>query len=361
MENIWKTIFGNIRKKLNIVSKLLFIVTCLIASTIFTYYYYLFTNEYHLGTFEKIANHEANKVFQTRLLITETANFLSPTIPLIDKLFSWLIPYPVNYEVLLQLITILFLFLLLIFLPYFTEILGTKTNPWLSLLILIPLSWNYIALNGLIDGAGLYYTYDIPSLTFFCVGTILFVKKKWIFFYFVFVLALLNRESACFISIAGFLLTVDFRAASCERWINKNKFLLIHIFTQVVLWITSRIMLSWIFRYNQGEFFETPHSMIEFMVCIIRGETHWAMQNPRWFLTIFAGIWIIPVILIKSLNKLEKRLSICAFTYIISLIFRSNMMEVRVYNELNIIIFLIAISVLSRRVQIINKKLRLCL
>ena len=119
-------------------------------------------------------------------------------------------------------------------------------------------------------------------------------------------------------------------------------------------------MLSWIFRDNSGEFFETPHSMLEFMVCVITGEAHWAMQNPRWFLTIFAGIWIIPVILIKSLSKREKRLSICAFAYILSLTFRSNMMEVRVYNELNIIIFLIAISVLSRKVQIIDKNKRLC-
>ena len=48
---------------------------------------------------------------------------------------------------------------------------------------MLPLSWNYIIINGYIDGAGLYYPYDIPSLTFFAAGIILFLKNRWLFFY----------------------------------------------------------------------------------------------------------------------------------------------------------------------------------
>lgn len=340
-------------KKTNLIKplNLIFLAVCFSASTVFTYYYFLYTHEYPQGSFSKIATYEADKVFQTRLLVTELANLLVPTIPLIETLLGWVVPYKINYLVLLQIITILFLILLLIYIPSFIEILGCKANQWFSLLILFPISWNYIVINGMIDGAGLYYPYDIPSLTFFCLGVVLFVNKRWFLFYPVFILALLNRESACFISITGFLVTVTNPKQDFKHWLKENQIIIINIFAQASLWFVSRLVLSWMFKNNPGLFFEPPHSMIEFLLAMVRGEKHWAMENPRWFLTIFAGTWIIPLVFFQSLKSIEKRISVAGLLYLISLIFRSNMMEIRVYNELNVMIFAISLSIVFRKVS----------
>ena len=87
--------------------------------------------------------------------------------------------------------------------------------------------------------------------------------------------------------------------------------------------------------------------MYDFLVCLMNGESHWAMRNPLWFLTIFAGIWIIPTVLYRYIEIKEKKLLICGIIYLVSLTLRSNMMEVRVYNELNVIIFVISATVFS--------------
>ena len=167
------------------------------------------------------------------------------------------------------------------------KVLGYTIPLTSSFIILIPLAWNYIFINGLIDGAGLYYPYDIPSLTFFAAGIILFLQKKWIWFYPVFLLACLNRESACFITLGVFFLNLKLRDYDFISLLKLNKGLIIHVIAQTSIWIVLRITLSYIFRNNPGEFFEAPHSMLEFISKIAIGETHWAMNNPRWFLTIF--------------------------------------------------------------------------
>ena len=329
----------------------LFVTLAIACSTIFTYYYFLYTNVYPPGSFTAISEHTAHKVFQTRLLVTTLANFLEPCLPILQELFYWIVPYPIDYEVILQLLNILFLVLLLISLPRLLTNINIFVHPAFSFIIFIPVTWNFIFLNGLIDGAGLYYPYDIPSLSFFTLGLLLFVEKKWFGFYAVFTLALLNRESACFISIAGFSLSVSFSNPSFKNWIKENKDLIWNICIQLILWITSRFCLSIKFKDNPGEFFEQPHSMVEFLSKILTGESHWAMQNPLWFLTLFCGLWVLPVLGFKYLNNPSKRLMIVGAIYLFTLTLRSNMMETRVYNELNVILTILVICVLHNLIN----------
>lgn len=316
----------------------LFLGVSLIASLVFTYFYFLYTHEYPPGSYEKIAAYEAHKVFQTRVLVTMTANALEPTLPLLKACLQWMVPYPIGYETLLQLLNSVFLVVLLLCMPFLYEILGTRLSPWWAFVLFIPLVWNYIAINGFFDGAGLYYPYDIPSLAFFALGTLLFVHRRWKLFYLIFLLACLNRESACFISLAGFLLTTRF-SKNAHQLLRENRTIILHISAQAALWFVSRLILSYLFRNNPGEFFETPHSMIDFLWLIYTGEPHrWAMENPRWFLTLFAGIWLIPFLTWKHLSVSARCFLLVGACYLVALIFRSNMMETRVYNELNVIL-----------------------
>ena len=215
----------------------------------------------------------------------------------------------------------------------------------------MPLSWNYIFINGFIDGAGLYYPYDIPSLTFFAAGIILFLQKKWILFYPVFILACLNRESACFITMGGFLLTFQIGESKFVDFLKSNRKVITQVIAQASIWLALRLILSYTFRNNPGEFFEEPHSMLEFISKIASGESHWAMNNPRWFLTIFAGIWLAPLIMWRNLNGSLKRILIVGIIYLLILVFRSNMMETRVYNELNVILSISTICLLFSHQQ----------
>ena len=316
---------------------------CLLASILFTYYYFLYTHEYPPGSYQRIASHDADKVFQTRFLITAIANFLEPTIPLLKASFQWVVPYPINYEVVLQLINVFFLGTLLFLIRPLAKVLGFEIPLISSFLILMPLSWNYIGINGFIDGAGLYYPYDIPSLTFFAAGIMLFLQKKWLWFYPVFILACLNRESACFITMGGFLLTFQIGESKSIDILKSNKKMISQVIAQAGIWLTLRFILSYAFRNNPGEFFEQPHSVFDFIAKIWSGEVHWAMNNPRWFLTLFAGVWIVPMLLWKNLNGPLKRLLLLGLVYLLVLFFRSNMMETRVYNELNVIVTICAI------------------
>ena len=316
----------------------LFLATNIAASVIFTYYYCLYTHEYPPGSAERIANFTANKVFQTRCLIPILADLLLPLIPVLKILLQWVVPYSIDYHVILQIINVVAVFLLIISLPILLDCLGSRVNHWLTLTILIPMSWNYILINGVIDGAGLFYCYDIPSLTFFSIGLILFIKKKWGWFYVSFVLATINRESSCFITIAGFMLLVNFRISNQNNFFSENKILILHVFSQAVIWTSIKLMLHYIFESNAGEFFEKPHSMMQFLSGIGNDQKHWAMQNASWFLTLFMGIWIIPAILYEHLSHQGRRFLLVGIIYVIVLIFRSNMMETRVYNELNVIL-----------------------
>ena len=159
-------------------SSLLYLSASLLLALSFTYFYFLYTNEYPQGSFERMANFEADKVFQTRLLITTIANALEPCLPALRFAFQWAIPYPIGYEVLLQLLNTLFLTLLLWIMPLLLNCLNCRVNKWICLLVMVPITWNYLIINGYFDGAGLYYPYDIPSMTFFAGGIILFLQKK---------------------------------------------------------------------------------------------------------------------------------------------------------------------------------------
>ena len=100
-----------------------FLGATLLASLAFTYHYFLYTHEYPPGSYQRIAAYEADKVFQTRILVTTLANILEPTLPLLQATFHTIVPYPIDYEVLLQLLNVCFLSALLLSMPARGELL----------------------------------------------------------------------------------------------------------------------------------------------------------------------------------------------------------------------------------------------
>ena len=45
------------------------------------------------------------------------------------------------------------------------------------------------------------YWYDTPSILFFTLGLIAMYKRKWMIYYFIFIIATFNRETTCFLTV----------------------------------------------------------------------------------------------------------------------------------------------------------------
>jgi len=127
----------------------------------------------------------------------------------------------------------------------------TQFSRWACFLIL------YMAYFTIIPGWGLNYTYpyDTPSLFFFCLGIYLIVSpetwKKWIY-YAIFPLAVLNRETACFITL--FYLIWEWQKAREIRTLPSAKTrLILHAIVQAIIWIGVKKALGHAFAANTAE------------------------------------------------------------------------------------------------------------
>ncbi len=304
-------------------------------SLVFTKYYFLFTSEYYPPSHaNKIASFEADKVFQKRFLIPVTADFLSRSTPLsFDK----------SLKFLAALSTLGLLY-------YFKNILEIFTNSHSNynwyLLLLIPVSWNYMFLNSI------YHAYDIPTLFFFCACLYLFLKQKYILFYFTFLIATLNRESTCFITISLALLLSRF-SSDCrlKDIFIQNSSLLRHLCLQATLWFLVVLLIGWSLKDSPGQSYETTYSMKDFVANMWYGFSSWPylntetfLGNPRCFLTLFGCVWVVIPFLWNYVPIHCKKLLFLIPIYMIPALLYANLMETRVYHELNVVISLAVIS-----------------
>lgn len=323
-----------------IINQIIFSKLCgkcvlVLVALIFTKYYFLLTNEYYPpGYSHKIASFEADKVFQKRFLIPVTAGFLSQNTSL-------------SFDQSLKFITVLCTFGLLY---YFRKILETLNKRlaihYWCLLLLIPVGWNYMFTNSI------YHSYDIPSLFFYSCCLYLFIRNKYFLFYITFAIATLNRESTCFITISLTLLLVRFNSNfSIKNIITINSCLLRHLVAQTTLWFLIVQLIGWLVRDSPGQSYEATYSMAVFIANMWSGSTSWPFLNtetffgnPRCFITLFGCIWLLIPFLWKYIPKDCKKLLLLIPIYLIPALLYANLMETRVYHELNVVIALAFIS-----------------
>lgn len=316
----------------------LFWATAIIFSLAFTKYYYLLTHEFHPPSFsENIADFNADKVFQKRFLIPVCANILSSNLGL-------------HFDTTLKSISfIATLGLILGFSKLIMKISERQITPYWSLILFIPVTWNYMLLNSI------YHSYDIPALAFYCIGLWLFLDKKYFIYYFVFFIGTFNRESTCLITLTAAIISINCDSSrDIKRFYLNNKILITHILIQALVWVLLTQYLKFLVKDNTGQLYEHTFSMLKFMSDAWQGNPSWPFLqtelffgNPRSLITIFAGIWIFIPFLWKYIPMGAKR-SLWLFPiYMIPAISYANLMESRVYHELNIILALVLVSGLS--------------
>lgn len=325
-------------------NRFLTIFLAVIFSLVFTKYYFLLTHEYYEpASSAKMAEFEADKVFQKRVLPILIANAISAFTPL-------------SLDHSLKVLCVLSSFALLFGFHSLLRQMGARDpHPIFAYIVFIPVGWNYLAINSI------YHAYDLPTLAFYCWGIVLFLKKRFLIFYLLYLIAGLNRESTCFITISIFALLIRFPEGLSPRAIwYENRSLFLHCFAQLICWFVNKGILEFTFRDNPGAYYEQTLSMYQFLINLLNGQPSWPyldvssfFGNPRCFLTLFACTWILLPFLWQHISSRAKKLLWIIPPYLLAATFHANLMESRVYHELNIVL---SVAIASGILHLYNRE-----
>jgi hypothetical protein len=128
--------------------------------------------------------------------------------------------------------------LMLSFRYYLSRCLSCRAAREVTLSMALVLPFNYLTPRFIH-----YYVYDTPSVLFMLLGLILLYERRWWLFYPLFALATLNRETACFLTLA-YLLSAD-RREGYRR-------IAVHVLAQGTLWTAIKLCLMQSFAGNPG-------------------------------------------------------------------------------------------------------------
>ena len=327
-----KSFFGNYK------GKIFFFIIVFIISLVFTKYYFLYTHEYYEpASSERMADFTADKVFQKRVLPTLLAKFIIFNTGL-------------SLDHTLKIICVITCIAMLYGFKFLMIETNSNFSHGLEFFIFFPVAWNYIVLNGI------YHSYDLPSLAFFCWGIVFFLRRRFIWFYLLYVVASLNRESTCFITIAIFALTLNLASKSFSTFrlrdlLKHNHILIFHCLVQIILWFIMKKSLEYVFRDNPGTYYEETYSMINFLSNALANQASWPyldpstfIGNPRCFFTLFLGIWLLVPLFWQYIPSQTKKLLWIIPPYLFAAILYANLMETRAYHELNIVLTACAVT-----------------
>lgn len=94
--------------------------------------------------------------------------------------------------------------------------------------------------------------YDVTSVMFFCLALLLLLKRQWWAYYAVFVLAVINREAACFITVM-FLAWEWTRAQELRETVAQRlRWIAPHVLLQAGIWLAIKFVLARRFASNPG-------------------------------------------------------------------------------------------------------------
>ena len=232
------------------------------------------------------------------------------------------------------------------------EITQKKTRDLMGLFCFYPSRMDYLALNSI------YHTYDLPLLSFLLLGIVLFLSKRFFLFYVLFWIGSFNRESTCFISISIFVLLFQSpNSISLSNLWNTNRTLLIHCFSQFLIWFGTKNDPEFIFRGKSRFFLRGDLFNEKFMQDLWHGDPSWPFldtttfsRNPRSFLPICGGVDYTSIHM-EIHAKQSKETFWIVPPYLIAAVIHANLMESRVHHELNIVLSAVIVSGLIFRIQ----------
>ena len=124
-----------------------------------------------------------------------------------------------------------------------------------------------------------YYPYDIPSLLFFTAGLIFVYEGKWWWFYPLFAVATLNRETSIFLTLTTALVWFDRQARL--RTVG-------HVAVQGLLWLTIKWLLFDAYRGNPSSGYGLFQPQLKMNIAMVLYQPATALAA----LSTWAYLWI---------------------------------------------------------------------
>ncbi len=275
--------------------------------------YFTLNQECKLCRIQYLLNGTAAKPFQYRILI-----------PWITKLILKLnLPFYVLRSSLniVKLINFISLFLFVIIYRYFLFLIfkNEVLSIFLSFTVFYILPFNYLLARKL----PLWYPWDMSALLFFMLGVLFIYKKKWVFYYLIFILGTLNKETTCFLTLI-YLYTAVGK--------SKLKIIIFHCIANFSIWASIKYFL-YLGYYNSvrngffiNTFFENKiRANLEFLINI---------DNILLLLSNFGFLWIPTFILIHKIdNDFIKNSFYVLIFYFIGMFYVGNIYELRIFGE----------------------------
>ena len=172
-----------------------------------------------------------------------------------------------------------------------------------------------------------WYPSDVPSVLFFALGLRLLLERKWIWYYPLFILATLNRETTIYLTLTQILVSIG-TARSMGLWK--------HVVMQALLWSVIKGTLWFIYRTNPVVGFGLFENQLW---ANIEALADW----PRLaaYLMNFGGSWIPVVIWQHKLAQpfLRRALLVCVVQMLV-LGTVGVLDEMRVYGEIIPVVYL---------------------
>ncbi len=259
--------------------------------------------------------------------------------------------------------------LLLVFRQYLVKFISPPSAAsLLALTLLLILPFNYR-----ISGMWMFWLwYDMPSLFLFTLGLLLLHEKKWWLYYPVFVLATLNRETSCFLTVIyvltavgvakstpspqpsplegegadgdakhplpprPFLSAVALAKEEGERvgvrgspWRANLGTIAAHTAAQLVIWLAIKVALSRLYAGNPGAGASLNNTMSNLKVLLTE-------PNLTLVLLSSLGYLWIPVLLYYPLveNRFVSRACLAAPLFLAVMFVSGNLPELRIYGEM---------------------------
>lgn len=270
-----------------------------------------------------VASFETAKPFQFRLLIPMIFTIFKPLLLIYGKyVYS-----AYNIIIVTALISIFYKLLC----HYFKN---RRLMLWIAPVILYPMLWNYILLNGS------FQYYDFTTILITTLGLYYIVKQNYTGFLIVFIAGLINKETIAYLIFSYALF--NYKEIFTAKIILRGAIL-------SLLFIGYKLFLNYIFRDNPGDSFEVGYyENIRIVQNLLSNKI--LLRN---FLLNFGGLYVFVILLFLTgawLRFPDRRLvlmNLAIVPYYIFGIYITYITEVRVYTELIpmiTILFLIYLS-----------------
>jgi hypothetical protein len=184
----------------------------------------------------------------------------------------------------------------------------------LSLLLLPTMLFNFV----LPRVSNLWFPWDVPSVFFFALGILLLHERRWFWFYPLFAIATLNRETSCFLTILYFF-------ANSDEWRSRRFWE--HLAAQVALWLAIKLGLHFHFQDQGGQII---YQYVGRNLAQLRTPQIWphllSSLGFTWIIAAFGFPWIR--------DDFVRRGLLCLVPFGIGMFVVGRIVEIRIYGEL---------------------------